>query len=124
MRAANVLNLGIKEFRSLGRDPMMLVLIVFAFTVAVYASSTAIPETLHKAPIAVVDEDQSPLSTRIAVAFYPPYFVPRQRSPLRRWMPGWMKASTLLPSTSHQSSSATCSLARRRPSSSMLMPPA
>jgi ABC-2 type transport system permease protein len=76
MRAANVLNLGIKEFRSLGRDPMMLVLIVFAFTVAVYASSTAIPETLNKAPIAIVDEDQSPLSTRIAVAFYPPYFVP------------------------------------------------
>jgi ABC-2 type transport system permease protein len=76
MRAANVLHLGVKEIRSLARDPMMLVLIVFAFTFAVYASSTAMPETLNKAPISIVDEDRSPLSTRIALAFYPPYFVP------------------------------------------------
>lgn len=76
MRAANVLHLGVKELRSLARDPMMLVLIVFAFTFAIYASSTAMPETLNKAPIAIVDEDRSPLSTRIALAFYPPYFVP------------------------------------------------
>ncbi len=33
------------------------------------------PETLNKATIAVVDEDQSPVSTRIATAFYPPYFL-------------------------------------------------
>lgn len=76
MRASNILYLGIKELRSLARDPMMLGLIAFAFTFAVYASSTAIPETLNNAPIAIVDEDQSPLSTRIAAAFCPPYFVP------------------------------------------------
>ena len=29
------------------------------------------PETLNKAPIAIVDEDRSPLSTRIVDAFYP-----------------------------------------------------
>jgi ABC-2 type transport system permease protein len=75
MRAANILHLGVKELRSLARDPMMLVLIVFAFTFAIYASSTAMPETLNKAPISIVDEDRSPLSTRIALAFYPPYFV-------------------------------------------------
>jgi ABC-2 type transport system permease protein len=76
MHASNILHLGIKELRSLARDLVMLALIGFAFTFAVYASSTAIPETLNKAPISIVDEDQSPLSTRIAVAFYPPYFVP------------------------------------------------
>jgi ABC-2 type transport system permease protein len=76
MRASNILHLGIKELRSLARDPTMLVLIAFAFTFAVYASSTALPETLNKAPISIVDEDRSPLSTRIALAFYPPYFVP------------------------------------------------
>jgi ABC-2 type transport system permease protein len=54
----------------------MLVLIAFAFSFAVYAASTALPETLNKAPISIVDEDRSPLSTRIALAFYPPYFVP------------------------------------------------
>ncbi len=34
------------------------------------------PETLHKAPIAIVDEDGSPLSARIVSAFYPPRFNP------------------------------------------------
>ena len=75
MRAANIMYLGIKELRSLYRDPMMLALTAFAFTGAVYTAATAIPETLHKAPISIVDEDQSPLSLRIANAFYPPLFV-------------------------------------------------
>jgi len=76
MRIANIINLGFKEFRSLGRDPVMLFLILYAFTLAVYTSATAIPETLNKAPIAIVDEDFSPLSSRITGAFYPPYFLP------------------------------------------------
>ena len=76
MRAANILNLGIKELRSLARDPMMLALIVYSFTFAIYSAATAMPETLNKAPIAIVDEDRSPLSARIAGAFYPPYFAP------------------------------------------------
>ncbi|WP_409529392.1 ABC transporter permease [Thiobacillus sp.] len=71
----NILNLGIKELRSLLQDPIMVVLIVWAFTVSIYTAATAIPETLHKAPIAIVDEDRSPLSMRIADAFYPPYFL-------------------------------------------------
>jgi ABC-2 type transport system permease protein len=79
MRAANVLHLGVKEFRSLLRDPMMVVLIVYAFTAAIYTAATAMPETLHKAPIAIVDEDHSPLSTRIVDAFYPPHFLPPRR---------------------------------------------
>lgn len=76
MRAANVLQLGIKELRSLARDPILLGLILYAFTVAIYAASTAIPESLNRAPIAIVDEDRSPLSARIAGAFLPPYFQP------------------------------------------------
>jgi ABC-2 type transport system permease protein len=76
VRVANILHLGVKELRSLARDPMMLVLIVYAFTFSIYAAATAMPEALHKAPIGIVDEDRSPLSTRIAAAFYPPYFAP------------------------------------------------
>lgn len=76
MRIANIVNLGIKELRSLGRDPLMLILIVYAFTLAIYAGATAMPETLNRAAIAIVDEDNSPLSSRIAAAFYPPYFLP------------------------------------------------
>jgi len=76
MRPMNILHLGVKELRSLVRDPIMLVLIVYAFTVSIHTAATAMPETLNKAPIAVVDEDRSPLSWRIAGAFYPPYFLP------------------------------------------------
>lgn len=75
MRAANILHLGIKELRGLLRDPMLLVLIVYAFTAAIYTASKAMPETLNRAPIAIVDEDRSAVSTRIASAFYPPYFL-------------------------------------------------
>jgi ABC-2 type transport system permease protein len=74
--ARNIFHLGIKELRSLVRDPIMLVLILYAFSFAIYTSATAMPETLHKAPIAVVDEDRSALSRRIVDAFYPPYFLP------------------------------------------------
>ncbi len=77
MRSArNILHLGIKELRSLFRDPIMLVLIVFALTLNVYTAATSIPETLSKAPIAIVDEDRSSLSSRIIGAFYPPRFLP------------------------------------------------
>lgn len=76
MRGLTILHLGVKELRGLWRDPMMLVLVLYAFTFSVYTAATAMPETLSRAPIAIVDEDRSPLSTRIIGAFYPPYFTP------------------------------------------------
>ena len=74
MRLDNVLHLGVKELWSLARDPIMIVLIVFSFTFSIYSAATALPETLQNAPIAIVDEDRSPLSARITGAFLPPYF--------------------------------------------------
>ncbi len=76
MRVANIFNLGVKELRSLRRDPIMVFLIIYAFTIAVMIAASAVPETLHKAPIAIVDEDHSILSSRIVNAFYPPLFMP------------------------------------------------
>jgi ABC-2 type transport system permease protein len=35
MRPANILHLGVKELRSLGRDPVLLILILHAFTLAI-----------------------------------------------------------------------------------------
>ena len=75
---ANTFRLGIKELWSLWRDPTMLVLIAYVFTLGVYTAATAMPETLHNAPIAIVDEDRSPLSQRIVSALYPPQFSPPQ----------------------------------------------
>jgi ABC-2 type transport system permease protein len=53
---------------------MMLALIAYSFTFAIYAAATAQPEAVHLAAIAIVDEDASPLSARISSAFFPPYF--------------------------------------------------
>ena len=57
-RLRNIAQLGSKELRSLLRDPIMLVLIVYAFSFSIYTAATAMPETLHKAPIAVIDPPQ------------------------------------------------------------------
>ena len=70
----NTFRLGIKELWSLWRDPFMLIFVVYTFTLSVYTSATAMPEALHNAPIAIVDEDASPLSARIASALAPPQF--------------------------------------------------
>ncbi|ABQ35740.1 MULTISPECIES: ABC transporter permease [Bradyrhizobium] len=74
MQIVNIVQLGIKELRSLLRDPMMLVLIIYAFSVAIYTGSKSMPENLNMATIAIVDEDRSPASSRIITAFNPPYF--------------------------------------------------
>lgn len=79
-RLGNIVQLGIKQLRGLARDPIMLALIFYSFTVAVYSASTSTLDTLNYAPIAIVDEDRSPLSSRIASAFYPPYFKPPELS--------------------------------------------
>lgn len=76
MRIANIWRLGIKELWSLFRSPALMALIASAFSLQIYVNAEAIPETLNKAPIAIVDEDVSPLSARIASAFYRPHFNP------------------------------------------------
>jgi ABC-2 type transport system permease protein len=82
VRTSNVFRLGIKEMWSLLRDPLMLILIVYTFTFSIYIAATAMPDTLHNAPIAVLDEDGSPLSARIIASFYPPHFkLPAMISP-------------------------------------------
>jgi ABC-2 type transport system permease protein len=73
-RLANIFHLGVKEFRSLYRDPAMLILIAWAFSIGIFVAARAKPETLQDAPIAIVDEDRSQLSMKIVDSIYPPYF--------------------------------------------------
>lgn len=70
----NVVRLGVKEFASLSRDVVMVVLIVYVFTVAVYSEATAMRTDVNDAKVAVVDGDRSALSARIKDALQPPYF--------------------------------------------------
>jgi ABC-2 type transport system permease protein len=74
MRIANIFYLGIKELIALSRDLILMVFIAYAFTISVYNVAQSLPETLHKSPISIVDEDHSQLSKRLIDAFYPPYF--------------------------------------------------
>jgi hypothetical protein len=121
---ANIYDLGVKELWSLWRDPMMIVLIVYVFTASVYTSATSMPETLHNAPIAIVDEDNSALSQRIASAFYPPQFTPPAMIDYGRWIRAWMPGSTPSPWSFRPTSSATCWPGARPPCSSTSTPPA
>lgn len=73
-KLTNIYRLGIKELWGLVRDPVMLILICYCFTVSIYSAATAIPDSLNLASIAIVDEDDSPLSRQIIKAFYPPLF--------------------------------------------------
>ena len=87
-RASNVYRLGIKELWSLLRDPAMIVLIIYSFSAAIYIAATAMPDSLQKASIAIVDEDGTPLSARISAAFYPPHFMPPKMISLAEVDPG------------------------------------
>ncbi len=75
-RLANIYRLGVKEFFSLRRDLVMVGLIVYAFTYAVYAPTQHAQTELKNASIAVVDEDRSQLSQRLRDALLQPLFQP------------------------------------------------
>jgi ABC-2 type transport system permease protein len=77
MRAfANIFWLGTKELRSFLRDYVLLGLVVYAFSLAVIAQAQSSSQEVRNASIAIVDEDHSELSRRMARAFLPPYFQP------------------------------------------------
>ena len=70
----NILWLGFKELRSLLSDTVMLVFVVYAFTLAIYSQATGTSNEVNNASIAFADEDSSALSKELFNAFYPPRF--------------------------------------------------
>lgn len=71
---SNIFWLGTKELRSFMSDFVLLGLVVYSFSLAVISQAQSNSQELHNAAIAIVDEDHSELSRRIAHAFLPPYF--------------------------------------------------
>ena len=78
----NIFWLTTKEVRSFLHDAVLLGLVVYAFSLAIYAQANSTSQELHNAAIAVVDEDRTPLSRAIAQDFLPPYFKPAVLVPL------------------------------------------
>jgi ABC-2 type transport system permease protein len=70
----NIYHLGVKELFSLRSDTVMMVLIFYTFTFAVYTPARHAQMELRNASVAIVDEDHSQLSRRIRDALLPPYF--------------------------------------------------
>jgi ABC-2 type transport system permease protein len=64
--------------RSFFRDWVLLALVIYSFSLAVIAQAQSSSQELHNASLAIVDEDNSELSRRIAHALLPPYFRPAQ----------------------------------------------
>jgi len=71
---ANVGLLCGKELRSLLKDTTLMVLIVFAFTAAVYSVAKGIKSEVSNASVAFIDADHSELSRRLRDAVRPPAF--------------------------------------------------
>lgn len=71
---AAVFHLGIKELASVLADKVLMVFIVYCFTVSVYTVATGVKTDVSYARVAIVDADGSALSHRIRDALLPPYF--------------------------------------------------
>ncbi len=84
MRLTNVYRMGLKEMVSLRYDPVLVLLILYAFTLAIVAPARGVKLELENAAVAVVDEDRSRLSLRIFDSLRPPYFQPPERLSLDR----------------------------------------
>jgi ABC-2 type transport system permease protein len=73
-RLSNVFWLIGKELKSVLGDPVMVVLILWSFVVAVMLEASGAGDTVRNASIAIVDEDHSPLTRQISSALMPPWF--------------------------------------------------
>ncbi|MGC5699331.1 ABC transporter permease [Pseudomonas sp. NFXW11] len=75
-RLAHILRLGLKELTSLRHDSVLLLFLMYAFTVAIYLPAAGSVIGVHNASVALVDEDHSALSRQLAEALQPPEFQP------------------------------------------------
>jgi len=72
----NIYRLMVKELRSIRADPMVLVLVAYTFSVAIYTVATGASTEVKDLTVGIVDEDNSDLSRRLPNALNPPLFKP------------------------------------------------
>jgi ABC-2 type transport system permease protein len=72
--AANIFWLGTKELRSFLHDFVLLAFVVWSFSFAIVVQSDSHLQDVYHASVGLLDEDNSPLSRRIAGAFLLPQF--------------------------------------------------
>lgn len=75
-RLNHTLRLGLKELTSLRHDSVLLLFLLYAFSVAIYMPAAGSVIGVHNASVAMVDEDHSLLSRKLSEALQPPEFQP------------------------------------------------
>ena len=75
-RLTNIFWLAGKELKSVLGDPVMVILILWSFVIAVMLEASGAGDTVRNAAIAILDEDKSTLSRQITDALVPPWFQP------------------------------------------------
>jgi len=70
----NIYRLAWKELRSIRADPIMLILVAYTFSLAVYTVATGASTEAKDLTVGVVDEDRSDLSRSLLTALNPPLF--------------------------------------------------
>jgi ABC-2 type transport system permease protein len=73
-RLAHIYRLGLKELTSLRHDRVLLIFLLYAFSVAIYMPAKGSIMGVHNASVAIVDEDHSALSRKLTDALLPPEF--------------------------------------------------
>lgn len=73
---ANIYRLVIKELRGLRADPVMFMLVLYAFSINVYSVASGASFEATNLAVGIVDEDHSVLSRRLADSLTPPLFQP------------------------------------------------
>ncbi|MDK2778997.1 MAG: ABC transporter permease [Pseudomonadota bacterium] len=84
MQLKNIATLGVKELYSMKADPVLLLLIVYIFSFAVYTIAKGVNFEVKNASVAVVDDDDSPLSRELIASLLEPEFQPPVRIPASR----------------------------------------
>jgi ABC-2 type transport system permease protein len=73
-KLANIFWLGTKELRSLRSDKVLVLFVIYAFSLAIITQARGTSSEVYNASIGFIDEDQSTLSKKLIHAFYPPQF--------------------------------------------------
>ena len=76
LHLANIYHLFINELRSIRHDPIVLAVMAYSFTIAIYAVATGATTEATNLSVGIVDEDHSDLSHRIADGLTPPTLQP------------------------------------------------
>jgi ABC-2 type transport system permease protein len=74
LHLTNIYRLMIKELRSFRSDPIMLALVAYSFSIAIYAAATGASTEATNLTVGILDEDHSDLSRRITDGLTPPTF--------------------------------------------------